>query len=73
MKYFYEASVVAYLIIDHNRAVYQLAHTRSAIDGAAHPRKATEQLHMIEQSIPKSCSGVGVIVGNNANDRGQIP
>jgi hypothetical protein len=48
VKYIDEMLVFADLVVDQNGAVQELANARTPSNDIAHPRKATQQLHVVE-------------------------
>ena len=72
VKHFHETLIFMDLVVDQNRAMQQFAHTRPFSDGASHAGKASQQVHVVEQSIAKTRSCLIVVFGNVADDRGEI-
>jgi hypothetical protein len=49
-----EARVIVYLVANQYRAMNEFANLRPFADGAGHARKATEQIHVVEQGAAKA-------------------
>jgi len=60
------------LVVNENRRVDQLAHTRPFANGVPHAREPAEQIHVIQQSLAKAGSGLAVVPCDMPNDLGQI-
>ena len=60
------------LVVDENRAVDQLAHSRPFSSGVSHAGEPAEQIDVIEQSLAKTGSGLAVVLGDMPHDLGQI-
>jgi hypothetical protein len=50
----------------------QLANARSFSNGASHAGKTSQQVHMVEQSIAKTRSRIVVLLGDMADDLGEV-
>jgi hypothetical protein len=50
----------------------QLANTRPFSNGASHAGKTSHQVHMVEQSIAKTRSRLIVLLGDMADDLGEV-
>lgn len=72
VKHFHETLIFADLVVDQNRAMQQLANARPFSDGASHAGKASQQVHVVEQSIAKTRCSLIVVFGNVADDLGEI-
>jgi hypothetical protein len=69
---FDEPRVIVYSIVNQYRAMYEFANPRPFADHAGHARKATEQVHVVEQRAAKAGRSVQVVLGNIGDDFGEI-
>jgi hypothetical protein len=69
---FDEPRVIVYSIVNQYRAMYEFANLRPFADRAGHARKATEQIHVVEQGAAKARCSVQVVLGNVSDDFGEI-
>jgi len=69
---FDKPSVIVYPIVDQYRAMYEFANLRPFADRAGHARKATEQVHVVEQRAAKAGCSVQVVLGDIGDDLGEI-
>jgi hypothetical protein len=53
VKHFHDALIFTDLVVDQNPAMEQLANARSFSNGASHAGKTSQQVHMVEQALPK--------------------
>ena len=51
---FDEALAIVGLVVNQYRAIYEFANLRPFADRAGHARKATEQVHVVEQRAAKA-------------------
>jgi hypothetical protein len=72
VKHFHETLIFTDLVVDQNRAMEQLANARSFSNGASHAGKTSQQVHMVEQSIAKTRSRIVVLLGDMADDLGEV-
>jgi hypothetical protein len=72
VKHFHQTLIFTDLVIGLNRAMEQLANARSFSNGASHAGKTSQQVHMVEQSIAKTRSRIIVLLGDMADDLGEV-
>jgi hypothetical protein len=72
MEDLHQTLLLVDLIVDDNRAVDQLAHSRSFAHSVPHPGEPAEQIDVIEQCPAKTGSGIVVILGDMPHDLGQM-
>jgi len=72
VKHFHETLIFTDLVVDQNRAMEQLANARSFSNGTSHAGKTSQQVHMVEQSIAKTRSRIVVLLGDMADDLGEV-
>jgi|GEM_PF-3981132 len=69
---FHNAPVFTEPVINQNRTVQQLAHSRPFADCAAHAGETSQQLDVVEQGATKARGSLAVIFGNMADDGRKI-
>lgn len=72
MKNLNQTLLLMDLIVDKDRGVDQPAHPRSSASGVPHAGEPTEQIHVIEQGLAKTGSGLAVVLGDLPHDPGQV-
>jgi len=72
MKHFDCLHVFVDQVVDEDRAMQQLSDFSAFSDHGAHAREAGEQVNMIEQGIAEEGCGFAVVLGNVADDFGEI-
>jgi hypothetical protein len=72
MKDLDQALLLMDSVVDENRAVDQLTHSRPFASGAPHAGESAEQIDVIEQCLAKTGSGLVVVLGDMPHDLGQI-
>jgi hypothetical protein len=72
VKHFHGTLIFTDLVVDQNRAMEQLANARSFSNGASHAGKTSQQVHMVEQSVAKTRSRIVVLLGDMADDLGEV-
>jgi hypothetical protein len=72
MKNLNQAPRLVDLVVDENRAVDQLTHLRPFADSVSHAWKPPEQIHLIEQGLSKTGSGVVMVAGDMPHDPREI-
>ena len=60
------------LVVDENRAVDQLTHTRPLASNVPHVGESAEQIDVIEQCLAKTGSGLVVVPGDMPHELRQI-
>lgn len=72
VKHFDDPFGFVKVIVDQDRAVNELSYPRTFPDDPAHTGKAIKQVHVVEQGVAEAGSGLVVILGNVADDAGEI-
>ncbi len=72
MKNFHKVLVLVDLVVDQNRAVRKLPHTRPLANSHADARESSQQVHVVKQRITKAFGGHGIIFGNVADDFSEV-
>jgi hypothetical protein len=72
VKHFHKTLIFTDLVVDQNRAMEQLANARSFSNSASDAGKTSQQVHMVEQSIAKTRSRIIVLLGDMADDLGEV-
>ena len=72
VKHLHEALIFADPVVNQNWTVLQFAYAGPFSNAAAHSWKTGEQIHVVEQSVAKTRSGLAVIFGNVTDDLGEI-
>lgn len=73
MQNFHLLLVFSELVIHQDWAMRKFPHTRPLADGGAHVGKASQQFDMVQQGVAEAGSGLGVVVGNVADDFSEDP
>ena len=72
MKNLNHAPRLVDLVVGENRAVDQLTHLGPFADGVSHAWKPPEQIHVVEQGLSKTGSGVVIVPGDMPHDPRKI-
>ena len=72
MKNLYEALIFVDPVVNQNRAMNQFPNPRPFADDKAHAREAAQQIHVIELGVAKAGGGLGIVLGDVADDAGEI-
>ena len=72
MEHFYEALVFVDSVVNEDRAMNQFPNPRPFADDAAHAREAAQQIHMVKQGVAKTRGRLGIVLGDVADDAGEI-
>jgi hypothetical protein len=72
VKHFHQPLVFMQLVINKNRTMHQFAYPRPFAYSAAHTRKASEQVHVIEQGVAKTGGCIAVVFCDVSNDLREI-
>lgn len=64
--------ILADSVVDDDRAVDQLTHSRPLAYGVSHARKPAQQIDVIQQSLAKAGSSLTVVPCDVPHDLGQI-
>ena len=72
MEHFYEALVFVDSVVNEDRAMNQFPNPRSFADDAAHTGEASQQIHVVEQGVAKAGGELRIVLGDVADDAGEI-
>jgi len=69
---FNDVAVFADLVVNQNRAMGKFTHPRSLANGSTHAGKAAQQFDVVEQGTAETSSGFTVVLGDMADNFGEI-
>jgi hypothetical protein len=72
VKHLDDALAHVELVIDHERAMHELADAGPFWDRPAHAREAGKQFDMVKQRVSERRRGSVIVVGNAPDDFGEI-
>jgi hypothetical protein len=72
MENLHEVLVLSDLVIHQDGAMREFTHSRPRADATAHARKTNQQFDVVEQGIAETRGSFTVVLGNVADDFGEI-
>lgn len=72
VKYLNPAFAFLDSVVSKNWAMHKFSHLRTFTNDPSHAREARKQIQMIEQRVPEARCGLSIVLGNMADDFGEI-